>query len=361
MAKDDTAKHTPSREDILAFITRETEAGGPRKIGVREIARAFGVTGDDRIAIKRLLAEMADEGLLEKRGKRVNRKGTLPPVALVDIIARDRDGEMIAAPVEWDEDELGPAPRIRIHAPRRARPGEPLPGVGDRALVRAEPDRDAGPDEPPYVGRVVKLLSRQRQRVLGVLHIEANGAGRIEPIDKKQAGRELAVAAADIGAGKHGDLVSVDLVGKTRFGAPRARVRETLGSVTGEKAVSLIALRAHDIPDVFRAEATAEAERAQPASLHGREDWRDLPLVTIDPPDAKDHDDAVHAAPDSAPDNDGGFVLTVAIADVAHYVTPRSALDRDALGARQFGLFPRPRRADAARAHLQRPVLTAPQ
>jgi len=330
----------PSRDDILAFISRETEAGGPRKIGVREIARAFGVTGDDRIALKRLLAEMADEGLLEKRGKRVNRKGALPPVALVDIIARDRDGEMIAAPVEWDEDELGPAPRIRIHAPRRARPGEPLAGLGDRALVRAEPDRDAGPNEPPYVGRVVKLLSRQRQRVLGVLHIEANGAGRIEPIDKKQAGRELAVAAADIGAGKHGDLVSVDLVGKTRLGAPRARVRETLGSVTGEKAVSLIALRAHDIPDVFRPEATAEAERAQPASLQGREDWRDLPLVTIDPPDAKDHDDAVHAMPDDAPDNDGGFVLTVAIADVAHYVTPRSALDRDALERGNSVYFP---------------------
>ncbi|MBM3551196.1 MAG: ribonuclease R [Alphaproteobacteria bacterium] len=341
MAKKDTRdKHAPSREDILAFIARDTDAGGPRKIGLREIARAFGVAGDDRIALKRMLAELAEEGVLEKRGKRVTRKGALPPVALVDIIARDRDGEMVAAPVEWDEDELGPAPRIRIHAPRRARPGEPLAGVGDRALVRAEPDRDAGPNEPPYVGRVVKLLSRQRQRVLGVLHIEANGAGRIQPIDKRQAGRELAVAAADIGDGKHGELVSVDLIGKTRFGAPRARVRETLGSVTGEKAVSLIALRAHDIPDVFRAEATAEAERARPASLHAREDWRDLPLVTIDPPDAKDHDDAVHAMPDDAPDNDGGFIITVAIADVAHYVTPRSALDRDALERGNSVYFP---------------------
>ncbi|WP_409979043.1 ribonuclease R [Methylocystis sp.] len=340
LAKKDREKHAPSREDILAFIARETEAGGPRKIGLREIARAFGLTGDDRIAVKRMLAELAEEGVLEKRGRRVTRKGALPPVALVDIVARDRDGEMIAAPVEWDEDELGPAPRIRIHAPRRARPGEPLPGVGDRALVRAETDRDAGPNEPPYVGRVVKLLSRQRHRVLGVLRIEANGAGRIEPIDKKQAGRELAVAAADFGQGRHGDLVSVDLIGKTRFGAPRARVRETLGSVTGEKAVSLIALRAHDIPDVFRVEATAEAARAQPASLHGREDWRDLPLITIDPPDAKDHDDAVHAAPDDAPDNDGGFVITVAIADVAHYVTPRSALDRDALERGNSVYFP---------------------
>ncbi|MBM3625525.1 MAG: ribonuclease R, partial [Alphaproteobacteria bacterium] len=94
LAKKDTKeKHAPSRDDILAFISRETEAGGPRKIGVREIARAFGLAGEGRIAIKRMLAELAEEGVLEKRGKRVTRKGALPPVALVDIIARDRDGE----------------------------------------------------------------------------------------------------------------------------------------------------------------------------------------------------------------------------------------------------------------------------
>lgn len=331
----------PTREDILAFIAREREAaGGPRKIGVREIARAFGLKGEDRVALKRMIASLADEGAIEKRGRRLNRKGALPPVTLVDIVERDRDGEMVAVPVEWDEDELGAPPRILIRAPRRARPGEPLAGVGDRALVRAEPDHDAGPGEPPYVGRVVKLLSRARHRVLGVLHVEPNGHGRILPIDKKQAGRELLVAGADIGEAKHGDLVSVDLVGKTRFGAPRARVRESLGSVSSEKAVSLIALRAHDIPDVFRPEAVAEAEKAKPATLQGREDWRHLPLVTIDPPDAKDHDDAVHAEPDTAPDNDGGFVLTVAIADVAYYVRPRAPLDKDALERGNSVYFP---------------------
>ena len=333
-------KGAPTRDDILAFLTKERESGGARNIGAREIARAFGLKGEARLAVKRVLAELAEEGKVEKRGRRVTPKGALPPVTLVDIVARDRDGEMIAAPVEWNDDELGPAPRVLIRAPRRAKAGEPLPGVGDRALVRAEPDRDAGPGDPPYVGRVIKLLSRARHRVLGVLRIEPNGGGRIDPIEKKQAGRELLVAAADIGEGKDGDLVSVDLVGKTRFGAPRARVRETLGSVTGEKAVSLIALRAHDIPDTFRAEAVAEAERAKPATLHAREDWRELPLVTIDPPDARDHDDAVHAAPDPAPDNEGGFILTVAIADVAHYVRPRSALDRDALERGNSVYFP---------------------
>ena len=335
-------KHSelPGRDDLLAFLAREREARNEGKIGVREIARAFGLKGEDRLALKKMLAELAAEGALEKRGKRLGQKGALPPVTLVDIVERDRDGELVAVPVEWNDAELGPAPRIHIRAPRRARPGEPLPGVGDRALARAEPDRDAGPNDPPYAGRVVKLLSRARHRILGVLRIEANGGGRVAPIDKKQAGRELAVAAADMGEAQHGDLVSVDLVGKTRFGAPRARVRETLGSIANEKAISLIALRAHDIPDVFRPEAIDESERARPATLRDREDWRDLPLITIDPPDAKDHDDAVHATADTAPDNPDGYILTVAIADVAHYVKPGSPLDRDALERGNSVYFP---------------------
>ncbi|HEY8136811.1 MAG TPA: ribonuclease R, partial [Methylocystis sp.] len=136
---------TPSREDILAFLAREKEAmrksGQSGKIGKREIARAFGIKGADKIELKRLLSELAADGAIEKRGKRLTKPGALPAVALVDIIGRDADGELIAAPVEWNEDEFGPPPRILIHAPRRARPGEPLPGVGDRALARAEPDR----------------------------------------------------------------------------------------------------------------------------------------------------------------------------------------------------------------------------
>lgn len=332
----------PSREDILAFVAREREAvGGAGKIGKREIARAFGVKGDDRVALKRLIAELEAEGALERRGKRLARPGVLPPVVLADISGRDPDGELIAVPAEWNADELGPAPRILVKAPRRPKPGEPLPGVGDRALIRAEPDRDAGPNEPPYAGRIVKLLSRARGRIIGVLRIAENGVARIEPVDKKQAGRELAIAAEDRGEATDGDLVAVDLIGKTRFGAPRARVRETLGSLTTEKAISMIALKVHGIPDVFRAEALAEAAAAKPAALDAhREDWRELPLVTIDPPDAKDHDDAVFAEPDDAPDNEGGHIVTVAIADVAFYVRPHSALDKDALERGNSVYFP---------------------
>ena len=84
----------------------------------------------------------------------------------------------------------------------------------------------------------------------------------------------------------------------------------------------------------------AEASRAKPATLAGREDWRDIPLITIDPADAKDHDDAVFAQPDRNPDNDGGHIIHVAIADVAAYVRPGSALDRDALQRGNSVYFP---------------------
>ena len=97
------------------------------------------------------------------------------------------------------------------------------------------------------------------------------------------------------------------------------------------KAVSLIAIHAHGIPTDFPREAVQEAERAKPVtSLAGRTDLRSTPLITIDPEDARDHDDAVWAGPDTDPGNKGGHIVIVAIADVAHYVTNGSALDREA-------------------------------
>ena len=336
----------PTREEILAFLAREEQAmretGRAAKIGKREIARAFSIKGADRVELKRLISGLVEEGALERRrGPARPKRGALPPVALVDIVARDADGELVAVPVEWDETLYGVAPRIRVEAPRRARPGEPLGGVGDRALVRATRDLDAGPNDPAFVGRVVKLLTRERRRQIGVLRIAPDGAARIEPIDKKQAGREVTVLRDDRGEAEDGELVAFDLLPRARHGGSLGRVREKLGSLTSEKAVSLIALRAHDIPDVFRPETLTAADKARPAALDAhREDWRDLPFVTIDPPDAKDHDDAVHAARDDSPDNPEGFVVSVAIADVAYYVHAHSALDRDALERGNSVYFP---------------------
>ncbi|MDB5594512.1 MAG: rnr, partial [Hyphomicrobiales bacterium] len=130
----------PSREDILAFIAREREAAGgaPLKIGKREVARAFGIKGSDRIGLKALLKDLESDGSVERRGKHLHKSGMLPPVVLADIKARDRDGDLIATPVEWDVDAQGPIPKIYVRVPRKARPGQPAPGLGDRALLRTE-------------------------------------------------------------------------------------------------------------------------------------------------------------------------------------------------------------------------------
>ena len=323
----------PSKEDVAAFI-----ATAPGKVGKREIARAFGLRGDDRIWLKMLLADLEGDGAIERRRRTVHKAGRLPPVVLADITIRDRDGELVAVPEEWDAAEQGPAPRIVILTPRKARPGTPVPGVGDRALVRVEPLTDGG--GAAYTGRIVKVIGKQAAQVLGVYRALQAGGGRLVPVEKRAQGREVMVAPGDEGGAEDGDLVAATLSKAGRYGLPQAKVRERLGSLRSEKAVSLVAIHAHSIPHVFSREVLAEADAAEPAGLSGREDWRDLPLVTIDPPDAKDHDDAVHAEPDRDPANAGGHVITVAIADVAAYVRPGSALDREALERGNSVYFP---------------------
>jgi ribonuclease R len=312
-------RHLPSREELVAFIR---ERSG--KVGVREIARAFGAKNADRAALKRMLRDLADEGRIDRRRKRLHHAGTLPSVVLADVTGRDSDGELLARPTEWDEEAHGAPPVIRIHTPRRPRPDE-VAGVGDRALLRIE--RSAAEETS---GRVIKLIDRAKHRALGIFRALAGGGGRLVPIDKKQLGRELAIAAEASAGAADGDLVAVEVSRHGRFGLPNGRVIERLGSLKTERAVSLIAIHAHDIPHVFTRAVLAEAEAAREATPAGREDWREVPFVTIDPPDAKDHDDAVHAIPDADPRNPGGHIVSVAIADVAHYVLPGSQLDREA-------------------------------
>ena len=330
--KSDATTAFPDRESIVAFVKAH-----PGEAGTRELARHFGLKNESRAALRRILRELADEGVIAKRGKKVAEPKSLPPTIVADITGRDSDGELIASPAEWLEETDGPAPVIRIHVPRKAAPGTAA-GVGDRALLRVEkPDSK---HEKAYRGRVIKLLDKTQHRVLGIYREMPNGDGRMIPVDKKQAGRDLAIAAKDSGGAQDGDLVSVELMRSRGYGLPSGRVKERLGSLKTEKAVSLIAIHAHEIPQEFPADVIRESEAAKPATLAGREDWRDVPLVTIDPPDAKDHDDAVHAEPDSDPTNKGGYIVNVAIADVAFYVQPQSPLDREALKRGNSVYFP---------------------
>jgi ribonuclease R len=324
----------PTPDAIVAFIR-----ANPGKIGTRELAREFGLKNADRAELKRMLRELADNGTIKKRGKEISEPDVLPATLMADITSRDSDGELIAVPAEWDEVESGEPPKIRIHIPRRPQPGTAA-GVGDRALLRIEKLEERDREGTVYRGRIIKVIDHAKTRVLGIFRALPGGGGRLIPVDKKQAGRELNIAKTDSKGAEDGDLVSVDLVRSRGYGLASGKVKERLGSLASEKAISLIAIHSHDIPQAFSPAAMREAEEAKPAILKGREDWRDVSLVTIDPPDAKDHDDAVHAERDPDPNNKGGYIVNVAIADVAFYVRPGSALDRDALERGNSVYFP---------------------
>ncbi|KQS93847.1 MULTISPECIES: ribonuclease R [unclassified Rhizobium] len=324
----------PPRDVLMRFISEN-----PEKASKREIYKAFGLKGETRVELKALLREMEQDGLLEKKRNSLVRPGALPPVTVLDITTRDKDGELIGRPTEWPEDEgVAPAVLIRQSSIGQSKGKTPVGGIGDRVLAKIFPAKDRG--GPAYTARIVKVLDRKRNNnaAMGVFRLLPDGGGRIMPIEKRS--EEMQVDAEHQGTAKDGDLVEVEIVRAGRFGLPRAQVKSVVGSVASEKAISMIAIHAHGIPYIFPENVLKEAEAAGPATMSHREDWRSLPLITIDPADAKDHDDAVHAEPDPSPHNPGGVIVTVAIADVSWYVRPKSALDHEAAKRGNSVYFP---------------------
>jgi ribonuclease R len=315
----------PDRETLLAYL-REN----PSDTSKREIAKAFGVKGDDRVILKALIKELTGEGSLRKEGSKLVAPGGLPAVATLDIFSRDRDGLLLARPVEWD-DANGPSPLVTIKTGRSERGA--VPGFGERVLAKLFRSVDGG-----YTGRVIKKIDKRMGAVLGVFRELPNGDLRIEPVERRQA--ELMVEPEFRNGAKDGDLVEIEPIRIGRYGITNAKVITVAGNVMGEKAVSLIAIHMHGIPNLFPQAVMDAANAAKPATLQGREDWRDLPLITIDPADAKDHDDAVYAQADDNPDNEGGHIITVAIADVSHYIRTGSPIDREALKRGNSTYFP---------------------
>ncbi|MDE1158989.1 MAG: ribonuclease R [Neorhizobium sp.] len=322
----------PPREVLLEFIS-----DNPDKASKREISKAFGLKGDTRVELKDLLRVLEEEGLLNKSRKSLSRPGALPPVTVLDITTRDKDGELIGRPAEWPED-LGAAPAVLIRqsSEHRGKGKAPAAGLNDRILAKIFPNKDRS--GPAYTARVIKVIDKRRGAALGVVHKLADGEMRLLPIERR--GEEMVIEPDGLGEAKDGDLVESETVRTGRFGLPRARVLSVVGSVASEKAISMIAIYAHGIPHIFPSQVMDAAEEAKPATMAKREDWRSLPLVTIDPADAKDHDDAVYAEEDPSPDNPGGVIVTVAIADVSWYIRTGGALDREALKRGNSVYFP---------------------
>ncbi len=321
--------HIPTKEEILQWISDH-----PTQSSKRDIAKAFGIKGAQRIDLKRILREMEAEGTLAKRKSFYRDADRLPPVTVLRIEAPDAAGDIFGTPLEWDGE--GDAPRVlMVH-----REGEPALGAGDRVLARltdlGEQDND---EDHAYTGRLIRRIGTNPQRILGIYRKGSEG-GRILPIDKG-ADTQWVVPAGAEGDAKDGELVEAEQSGpKGRLGLPKARIVSRLGDPTQPRAVSLIAIHQHNIPDNFPDAVVSEADGCKPAGLKGRTDLRDLDLLTIDPADARDRDDAVLAIADTDPKNDGGYFIWVAIADVAHYVRPGSQLDREARKRGNSTYFP---------------------
>ncbi|MDO9609186.1 MAG: ribonuclease R [Brevundimonas sp.] len=312
----------PDKDTLLAFLR---EAGSAEKT---DIARHFGLKGGDRRALREMIRELEEEGKLGKRGRKgFSEAGALPPVGVADVIERDADGELYVRLVEASAD----APRA-ILMPDKSKPG-PAPGLGDRVLVKFQRGADG------WEARLIKKLDVGTNRVLGVIRKSARET-RVEPVDRRSKD-VLLVPQAQSGDLRDGDLVLAAIEkGEQRFGPKRGKILEHIGKEDDPRAASLIAIYAHGVPTGFSEAVEREAEDQALPTLKGREDLREVPFITIDPADARDHDDAVYAARDEDPKNPNGWIVWVAIADVAAYVRPGTHLDREARDKGNSTYFP---------------------
>ncbi|MEM6564802.1 MAG: ribonuclease R [Pseudomonadota bacterium] len=315
----------PTKSEILEWIEQN-----PTLTAKREIAKAFGIKGAARIDLKRILKELEEDGHLEKRKRSYQDPDRLPSVSVLQVTGPDAEGDLFAKPMEWRGSGKEPVVLVVLRA------SDPALGAGDRILARLTLVKNA---DHHYEARLIRRIGTNPRKVVGVFRKTDEG-GRIQPIDKGSDKQWVVDSGATHGA-KDGELVEAEQAGpKARLGLPRARIVQRLGDPSAPKAISLIAIHQHGILDSFPDDVIAQADRAKPVGLKNREDLRDLPLVTIDPPDARDHDDACFAHADEDPSNAGGHVVWVAIADVAAYVTPDSPLDREARKRGNSTYFP---------------------
>jgi ribonuclease R len=303
----------PSAKQVLDFIQSSDIPAGKR-----EIAKAFGLKGQEKIKLKALLKDMAEDGLIDGKKSAFHRMGGVPKVTTLKIVAIE-DGDLIAEPDNWDPEAPGNAPRLTIREPR-PRPGVKRPPAlkrGDRVLARTE-ETESG-----WIAHPMKKLPSRTEGLMGVVEIDKTGKAWLAPVDKRV---RQSTPIADRGEAEEGQLVIAERVGRSERAG--VKVIEVIGDPLAPRSFSLIAIAKHGIPNVFPEETLEEAPRAAKLKLSEktREDLRHLPIVAIDPADARDHDDAIWAEPDGQ----GGFNALVAIADVSFYVRPGSALDREA-------------------------------
>lgn len=314
----------PSREEILAALR---EAEGP--ISPEELAQAMGVDPDS-IGFERRLNAMERDGQLMP-----NRKGVLLLATKLDFIA---------GRVQGHRDGFGFLIRDDGKADIFLTPKEMLKVLhGDRVLVKLSGNDYRGKPD----GMIVEVIERRTNRLVGRF-LNERGLFIVVPEDQRIK-HDVLIPPGDVGDAQHGQVVMVEIIEQpTRHTQPLGRVVEVLGEVDDPGMEIEIAVRKFNVPHEFSEAALAQAAKlpaeVRKADLQGRVDLRDVPLITIDGEDARDFDDAVYCEPvelGTGSRKRPGWRLIVAIADVAHYVTPGNALDVDALERSTSVYFPR--------------------
>ncbi len=315
----------PTQEDILDYIKALKEP-----VSKRELIKAFGIKGDQRRDFKALLSRFEKSGqLVRQPGQIYMIPEGLPSVTIIEVMSVTPDGDLIAKPTqdspESEDNQVPPYIEV-LNDPRK---GMALK-IGDRVLARLTPDGDGG-----YRARVIKKLDQSvNGKVMGLVVRQAKNY-ILRPTSKK-ARYDFDLHNDDLKGAKDGDLVTAEILPSQGFKNKRVRVSEIIGHENDPRSISLISLFEKDLRTEFSKETLDETVGLIVPHLGQREDLRHLPLVTIDGADARDFDDAVFAEPDEQ----GGFHLIVAIADVSHYVKAGSALDKEAWTRGNSTYFP---------------------
>lgn len=309
-------KHELTPKTLIAFLHEHGAAGK------NDIATAFGIKGDVRIALKDILRELEESGqIIKVGGQRYSIPEGLPEVAPLRIASVTLDGELIAEPLEWDTDRQGPRPKVEIEADSK---DHATLNEDDQILARIKKG-----DDDQYTGKIIRRIDANTATIVGDV-IKTRDGYAVRTLAKRGADH-FDIKTGDLNNASPGDLVRAEITRGRTADHARARVLDVIGQAGDPKVISLVAAHELGLRTEFPENVVREAEKMpRPTMGDDRHDLRKIPLVTIDGEDARDFDDAVFAEPDDNPENLGGFHLVVAIADVSYYVRTGTALDDEA-------------------------------
>ncbi len=312
-------------EQILKLIRERVD----HPATVRELQQMLRVPSEARPDFKRQLRELVASGdLIEVRGERYG----LPDLMnlIVGTISTNPRGFAFVDPDDTDVPEGGEAAKGIFIA------GGNLNQAmhGDRVVVRIE--RDGARPE----GRIVRILERASQSIVGRFDLDGTGSGYVIPFDRRVI-MDVQVAASDSLGAKKGEMVTAEITRWPTAARPAAgKITEVLGPLDAPGVDTAVIIKKHNLPDEHGAEAIEEAKRigthVREHDIAGRTDFRNVTTVTIDGETARDFDDAITIKKLA----NGNFWLGVHIADVSHYVRPGSELDKDAYERSTSVYFP---------------------